>query len=185
MKYYEPLAGSYAVIKCKERYLICFNKWRKQWEVPAGRRDEGETPEECARRELHEETSQSVKKMKFRGIINVMKPNGDIKFSPVFYAELDELRANNFITRSEMVAIISRIIDLTTVKGTSSASFNDTSNSWNKDQIEAAAKAGIINGEDEGSFAKDKSSTRAEALTVLLRSIKLSPEIADLIDSLK
>ncbi|NOU92497.1 hypothetical protein GC093_04505 [Paenibacillus sp. LMG 31456] len=36
--------------------------------------------------------------------------------------------------------------------------------------MEAATKAGIINGAGGGSFAPDKNSTRAEALTVLLRS---------------
>lgn len=89
------------------------------------------------------------------------------------------------ITRAEMVAIIARIMNLTTVQGTSSTVFTDLGDSWNKDQIEAAAKAGIINGVGEGSFAPDKNSTRAEALTVLLRSLKLNPEIASLIDSLK
>jgi hypothetical protein len=94
-------------------------------------------------------------------------------------------RANNYITRAEIVAIISRIIELSTVEGTNNASFNDIGNSWNKDQIEKAAKAGIIKGKGEGYFAPDKNSTRAEALTIMLRSIKLSPEIAALMDSLK
>ncbi|MFD0678407.1 MULTISPECIES: S-layer homology domain-containing protein [unclassified Paenibacillus] len=89
------------------------------------------------------------------------------------------------ITRAEMIAIIARIINLTTVQGTSNTAFTDIGDSWNKNQIEAATKAGIINGAGEGSFAPDKNSTRAEALTVLLRSLKLNPEIASLINSLK
>jgi lysophospholipase L1-like esterase/pectin methylesterase-like acyl-CoA thioesterase/chitodextrinase len=94
-------------------------------------------------------------------------------------------RAEANITRAEMIAIISRIINLSTVQGTNNTAFNDINDSWNKDQIEAAAKAGIINGQGEGSFAPDNNSTRAEALTVLLRSIKLNPEIAALLDSMK
>ncbi|UJF32647.1 S-layer homology domain-containing protein [Paenibacillus hexagrammi] len=94
-------------------------------------------------------------------------------------------RADQDITRAEMVAIMSRIIDLSHVQESGSTVFRDIGDSWNKDQIEAAAEAGIINGEDEGSFAPDKSTTRAEALTVLLRSLQLSPEIAALIDSMK
>ncbi|MFH5183647.1 S-layer homology domain-containing protein [Paenibacillus sp. TAB 01] len=89
------------------------------------------------------------------------------------------------ITRAEMVAMIARIINLTTVQGTNGTAFTDIGDSWNQDQIEAAAKAGIINGQGEGSFAPDNNSTRAEALTVLLRSLELNPEIASLIDSLK
>jgi len=93
-------------------------------------------------------------------------------------------RAKANITRAEMIAIISRIINLQTVQGTSSNTFNDIDDSWNKEQLEAAAKAGVINGVGEGLFAPDKNSTRAEALTVLLRSLKLNPEIAAWIDSL-
>ncbi|WP_054024099.1 NUDIX domain-containing protein [Bacillus sp. FJAT-28004] len=87
----EPLAGSYAVIKCGERYLICFNKWRKQWEVPAGGREEGETPKECAMRELFEETSQIVNDLEFIGLIKVKRPNGEIKYNPIYYANVGEI----------------------------------------------------------------------------------------------
>jgi exo-poly-alpha-galacturonosidase len=88
------------------------------------------------------------------------------------------------ITRAEMIAMISRIINLNTVQGPSNIAFNDI-DKWNKAQIEAAAKAGIINGLGEGSFAPGKNSTRAEALTVLLRSLQLNPEIASLLNSMK
>ncbi|WP_243735045.1 pectinesterase family protein [Paenibacillus turpanensis] len=94
-------------------------------------------------------------------------------------------RAEANISRAEMIAIISRIINLNTVQGANSATFNDIGETWNKEQIKAAAEAGIINGKGEGSFEPDQNSTRAEALTVLLRSIKLSPEIAAFMDSLK
>lgn len=40
---YAPLAGSFAVISCGDSVLMVYNKWREQWELPAGRRegDEG------------------------------------------------------------------------------------------------------------------------------------------------
>ncbi|MBM7691428.1 8-oxo-dGTP diphosphatase [Peribacillus deserti] len=53
---YRPLAGSFAVINSKGKFLLCYNIWRKQWELPAGRREGNETPRECAMRELYEET---------------------------------------------------------------------------------------------------------------------------------
>jgi 8-oxo-dGTP diphosphatase len=91
LKNYEPLAGSYAVVKFNEKYLLCFNTWRKQWEVPAGGRKEGETPKECAIRELFEETAQVVDDMEFIGLIKVKKPNGTIKYNPIYYANLNHI----------------------------------------------------------------------------------------------
>lgn len=88
---YEPLAGSYAVVRFDGKYLICFNTWRKQWEVPAGGRDDNETAKECAIRELYEETAQVVQDMDFKGLLKVRKPDGAIKYNPIFFAELDSI----------------------------------------------------------------------------------------------
>jgi 8-oxo-dGTP diphosphatase len=68
---YYPIAGSYAVIKSSDKYLLCYNTWRKQWELPAGKREENESPKECAIRELYEETGQSVDDLKFKGLLKV------------------------------------------------------------------------------------------------------------------
>lgn len=86
---YEPLAGSYAVVRFDGKYLICFNTWRKQWEVPAGGRDESETAKECAIRELFEETAQVVQDMDLIGLLKVRKPDGTIKYNPIYFAELE------------------------------------------------------------------------------------------------
>ncbi|WP_246239202.1 NUDIX domain-containing protein [Paenibacillus anseongensis] len=86
---YEPLAGSYAVVRYDGNYLICFNTWRKQWEVPAGGRNDNEMAKECAIRELFEETAQVVQDMDFKGLLKVGKPDGTIKYNPIFYTELD------------------------------------------------------------------------------------------------
>jgi 8-oxo-dGTP diphosphatase len=55
---YHLLAGSYAVIKCDGKYLLCYNTLRKQWELPAGRREENETPKVCAIRAIRRNWSK-------------------------------------------------------------------------------------------------------------------------------
>lgn len=101
---YQPLAGSFAVIKCEEKYLMCFNKWRKQWELPAGSREGNETPRECASRELYEETGQVVDQLEFRGLLKLKNERtGSVKYNPVFYAETEALQP--FIENDETTQI--------------------------------------------------------------------------------
>lgn len=95
LKNYSPLAGSYALARFNSKYLICFNTLRKQWEIPAGGRDDSETAKECAIRELFEETGQAVKDMEFKGLLKVRKPDGTMKYNPIFYVELDNVEPFN------------------------------------------------------------------------------------------
>ncbi|MDV2581788.1 NUDIX hydrolase [Alkalibacillus haloalkaliphilus] len=91
---YEPVRGSYAIINCQGKLLICYNIWRKQWEFPAGSREGEETPKDCAKRELYEETGQEVKDLTIKGLLKskVVK-SGAVKCNPVFYGELEELQS--------------------------------------------------------------------------------------------
>ncbi len=90
---FDLLAGSFAVIKCNHNYLMCYNTWREQWELPAGQREEGETPEACAIRELYEETGQCVEKMVFKGLLKVKNLSNDtVKYNPVYFASVEFLQ---------------------------------------------------------------------------------------------
>ncbi|KYG92119.1 NUDIX hydrolase [Metasolibacillus sp. FSL H7-0170] len=88
----EPLAGSYAIIQMKGKWLICYNRWRNQWELPAGKREVRETPRQCAMRELYEETGQVVKKLLFVGVAQSQNiETGKSKYNPIYYGELEQL----------------------------------------------------------------------------------------------
>ncbi|WP_430786770.1 NUDIX domain-containing protein [Virgibacillus flavescens] len=89
----KPVAGSFAVIKSEGKYLFCYNTWRKQWELPAGKREENETHKACAIRELYEETGQEVLELEFKGLIKLRNlSNGTIKFNPVYFAAIEKLQ---------------------------------------------------------------------------------------------
>ncbi|WZY00028.1 NUDIX domain-containing protein [Bacillus sp. FSL W7-1360] len=88
---YQPVAGSYAVIKCQGKFLFCYNTWRKQWELPAGKREGRESPKACAMRELYEETGQMVTEMDFIGLMVKHISNGTLKYNPVYGAMVEKL----------------------------------------------------------------------------------------------
>ncbi|MBD7965862.1 NUDIX domain-containing protein [Fictibacillus norfolkensis] len=101
---FAPLSGSYAVIKCEGKYLMCFNSLRQQWELPAGKRETGETPKECAVRELFEETGQRVAELCLVGLLiskNIV--NGFIKRNPVYFSEVGQVQP--FIENAETTMI--------------------------------------------------------------------------------
>lgn len=93
INHYHPLAGSFAIVECEGNYLLCYNKWRNQWELPAGKREESETPIECAKRELYEETGQLVIDMEFKGLAVVRNSTtGHLKFNPIYTSTINSLQ---------------------------------------------------------------------------------------------
>ncbi|TLS36138.1 NUDIX hydrolase [Pseudalkalibacillus caeni] len=91
MYLYGPLAGSFTVMEKESKFLLCYNTYRKQWELPAGKREENETPRECAVRELYEETGQRPAELDFLGLMKLEKSDGEIKYNPVYYGQLAKL----------------------------------------------------------------------------------------------
>ncbi len=88
---YQNVTGSYAIIRMKGKFLVGFNKWRKQWEFPASGIDDGETARQAAIRELYEETHQKQTELDFRGLFKVKDEKGIVKYQAVFVGELSEL----------------------------------------------------------------------------------------------
>lgn len=88
------------------------------------------------------------------------------------------------ISRAEIIAILGRIVDLNAIEKHQDASFKDVDGSWNANEIKAAASSGLIKGRNAGTFAPNEPSSRAEALTILLRALHLNPSIKSLLDQL-
>lgn len=101
---YEPLAGSYAIIQINHKVLFAFNRFRKRWELPAGKREINETAKECAIRELFEETGQTVPNLKFQGLAKIRNLNSQhIKYNPIYFCKVANL--TTFIPNDEMECI--------------------------------------------------------------------------------
>lgn len=102
---FKPVTGSFAFIKCSGKYLIAYNKWRKQWEFPAGKIEQGETYKECAIRELFEETNQNVTNLEYRGLFKIYDINkSEVRYRTAYIAEIDKI--NGFKENDEMTEIM-------------------------------------------------------------------------------
>lgn len=86
---YENVTGAGIVFKVNNSYLLGFNNWRKQWEIPAGRIEKGESAREAAIRELFEETHQQVDAAEFKGLFKKKRPNGEIVYMAIFFCIKD------------------------------------------------------------------------------------------------
>lgn len=84
MEKYDNITGVYAIVNINGKYLFGFNNWRKQWELPAGGIEQGETAREAAERELFEETHQKNSELIFKGLVKVMNPNGEPRHQAVY-----------------------------------------------------------------------------------------------------
>ncbi len=92
MEHVHPLAGSFAIIEMEGEYLLGYNSLRQQWELPAGKREENETPLECAKRELFEETGQIIESLQLIGVARVknLKTKAE-KFNPIYFSTIYSL----------------------------------------------------------------------------------------------
>lgn len=96
-------------------------------------------------------------------------------------------KPNQTISREEVIIILSRMMNLNEVaKDDSKGNFTDMSSvsAFAVNQIKDAAQAGIISGRPNGVFDPKGTSTRAEALTIILNALNLNPQIKILLDSL-
>jgi 8-oxo-dGTP diphosphatase len=89
---------------------MIFNKWRKNWELAGGIIDEGESPRECAIRELFEETNQSIKKLSFKGLMKFqLKPDDRIEYGALYSGEIENLSVFSENEEAERILFWDRV----------------------------------------------------------------------------
>ncbi|MGE6579024.1 S-layer homology domain-containing protein [Paenibacillus xylanexedens] len=78
------------------------------------------------------------------------------------------------ITRAEFTAVLLRGLGLHSPRSTEAASFTDVKNgSWYEDEVQTAVSYGLISGYADDSFRPNSEISRAEALTIVSRAMKL------------
>ncbi len=82
---FDSVTGAFAIINVNGKFLIGHNKYRDQWEFPAGGIEFGETARKAAERELFEETHQVNSQLEFKGLFKLEAPNGEIKHQAIFF----------------------------------------------------------------------------------------------------
>lgn len=76
------------ITKSDGKWVFCKHKDRTTYEVPGGHREEGETIEETARRELYEETGAIEYDLDPVCVYSVQKDSGQETFGMLYYAEV-------------------------------------------------------------------------------------------------
>lgn len=84
-KQYEPITHCLAVVKIGDDYLMGWNKWRQDWEIFGGCRENNETLRECIMRECNEELGLSDVDFQYLGLMYYKMAPG--YFNPEWHYE--------------------------------------------------------------------------------------------------
>ena len=82
---YSPVNHSLAVVKVGDDYLLGWNKWRKNWEIFGGCKEEKETIRECIIRECYEELGLENVEYTYLGLMHFKMAPG--YFNPEWHEE--------------------------------------------------------------------------------------------------
>jgi len=86
---FQPLTHALVVARHGGRPLFILNSWKGLWELPGGVREHGETPRQCAERELLEETGQVVESLNYLGVMEIhFSKDGRTEYGALFAGEI-------------------------------------------------------------------------------------------------
>ncbi|MEK4664027.1 S-layer homology domain-containing protein [Priestia sp. FSL H7-0729] len=95
-----------------------------------------------------------------------------LKASGIINGYLDgTFRPNQSISRAEIVAMLSKVMNITLEKN---ATYTDVSGNWAEAEIDTLSDMGIIQGGTDGSFKPNANATRSESLLMILRMLNAS-----------
>ena len=86
-----PVALAIIAARYADHWVLIYNQKRDQWEIPGGGVEPNESPVECARRELCEESSQVAGEIIYRGRFLLRLVNGEYAYGMLFQTELEDL----------------------------------------------------------------------------------------------
>jgi 8-oxo-dGTP diphosphatase len=102
---FAPLTHALMVVSYGDDYLLAWNQYRKCWEIAGGKIDPGETPRQCAIRELSEETGQAAENVRFCGVMKFqLQPDQRIEYGALFAGDMREIRP--FAANHEIAQIV-------------------------------------------------------------------------------
>lgn len=89
---YQPLTHALVIAQHRGDFLVMFNRGRRNWEVPGGTIDFGESARSCATREFLEETGHEAPDLEFAGLMHFHKsPDARSEFGALYTAELESI----------------------------------------------------------------------------------------------
>lgn len=88
-KQYSPVTHALLVVKIGEEYLLGWNRWRQDWEIFGGCKEEGETLWECIKREAEEELGIKDVEYTYLGLMHYKMAPG--YFNPEWHEEYGAL----------------------------------------------------------------------------------------------
>jgi 8-oxo-dGTP diphosphatase len=86
-----PLTFCVVVAQHEGRYVLVYNPERTQWEIPGGGINPGETPDDCARREMWEESSQQLAALEFVALFKLRFPDGKLEYGAIYQGMVEQL----------------------------------------------------------------------------------------------
>lgn len=85
-----PVTSAFVVVRVGAAFLLVYNRDKQQWEIPGGLTDPGESPRECALRELREEANQRPRDLRFEGLMLVRTPDRRRVYSALYSCAIDD-----------------------------------------------------------------------------------------------